>query len=130
MVGGHGRSDRFPSCRLACFSSQTILRTRKQKALAPGCSSDEISFLLAILLWLPRQCLQDQLRSCVAGNLSNLGRCDFAVDRQAQGRFVFRAWPPNLHPKEAQKTATVEMAWDMTIDRMPGQADEYNTLPL
>ncbi|MEP7152047.1 MAG: hypothetical protein ABI856_10075 [Nitrospira sp.] len=22
------------------------------------------------------------------------------------------------------------MVWDMTIDRMPGQADEYNTLPL
>jgi hypothetical protein len=22
------------------------------------------------------------------------------------------------------------MVWDMTIDRMPGQADEYHTLPL
>jgi hypothetical protein len=22
------------------------------------------------------------------------------------------------------------MAWDMTIDRMPGQADEYRTFPL
>ena len=37
--------------------------------------------------------------------------------------------PPNLHPKEAED-GTIEMVWDMTIDRMPGQADEYNTLPL
>ncbi len=37
--------------------------------------------------------------------------------------------PPNLHPKEAED-GTMEMVWDMTIDRMPGQADEYDTLPL
>jgi hypothetical protein len=37
--------------------------------------------------------------------------------------------PPNLHPKEAED-GTSEMVWDMTIDRMPGQADQYNTLPL
>lgn len=37
--------------------------------------------------------------------------------------------PPNLHPKEAED-GTSEMVWDMTIDRMPGQADEYHTLPL
>ena len=37
--------------------------------------------------------------------------------------------PPNLHPKELPDGMT-EMVWDMTIDRMPGQADEYNLLPL
>ncbi|MCW5797013.1 MAG: hypothetical protein LZF60_270160 [Nitrospira sp.] len=37
--------------------------------------------------------------------------------------------PPNLHPKETED-GTVEMVWDMTIDRMPGQADAYHTLPL
>jgi hypothetical protein len=37
--------------------------------------------------------------------------------------------PPNLHPKETSEGMT-EMVWDMTIDRMPGQADEYNLLPL
>lgn len=37
--------------------------------------------------------------------------------------------PPNLHPKE-RDDGTTEMVWDMTIDRMPGQADEYYTLPL
>lgn len=37
--------------------------------------------------------------------------------------------PPNLHPKELPDGMT-EMVWDMTIDRMPGQADEYHLLPL
>ncbi len=37
--------------------------------------------------------------------------------------------PPNLHPKQSED-GTTEMAWDMTIDRMPGQADEYHLLPL
>jgi hypothetical protein len=37
--------------------------------------------------------------------------------------------PPNLHPHETPEGLT-EMVWDMTIDRMPGQADEYNLLPL
>jgi len=36
--------------------------------------------------------------------------------------------PPNLHPQELENGMTA-MAWDMTIDRMPGQADEYNALP-
>ena len=36
---------------------------------------------------------------------------------------------PNLHPKESPDGMT-EMVWDMTIDRMPGQADYYHTLPL
>jgi len=36
--------------------------------------------------------------------------------------------PPNLHPKESPDGMT-EMVWDMTIDRMPGQADYYRTLP-
>lgn len=37
--------------------------------------------------------------------------------------------PPNLHPKQLPD-GTTEMVWDMTIDRMPGQADEYHLLPL
>jgi hypothetical protein len=37
--------------------------------------------------------------------------------------------PPNLHPHELDNGLT-EMVWDLSIDRMPGQADEYETLPL
>jgi hypothetical protein len=37
--------------------------------------------------------------------------------------------PPNLHALELPDRQT-EMMWDMTIDRMPGQADEYGLLPL
>ena len=40
------------------------------------------------------------------------------------------AWSSaHLYPKEAED-GTIEMVWDMTIDRMPGQADEYHMLPL
>ena len=37
--------------------------------------------------------------------------------------------PPNLHPKQLSDGMT-EMVWDMAIDRMPGQTDEYKLLPL
>ena len=37
--------------------------------------------------------------------------------------------PPNLHPQELENRTT-EMIWDFGIDRMPGQADAFNLLPL
>ncbi len=37
--------------------------------------------------------------------------------------------PPNLHPHELDNGMT-ELVRDLSIDRMPGQADEYGTLPL
>ncbi|BCA54554.1 hypothetical protein W02_16940 [Nitrospira sp. KM1] len=37
--------------------------------------------------------------------------------------------PPNLHPHELEDGRT-EMVWDFGIDRMPGQADYYDILPL
>jgi hypothetical protein len=37
--------------------------------------------------------------------------------------------PPNLHPHQMED-GTIQMVWDFAIDRMPGQADEYELLPL
>lgn len=37
--------------------------------------------------------------------------------------------PPTFHSAEL-KDGYEEMVWDMTIQSMPGQAREYNTLPL
>ncbi len=37
--------------------------------------------------------------------------------------------PPNVHPVAAETDGLTELVWDMTIDRMPGQADEYGLLP-
>lgn len=37
--------------------------------------------------------------------------------------------PPNLHPHQ-REDGTIEMTWDFAIDRMPGQADAFNLLPL
>ena len=37
--------------------------------------------------------------------------------------------PPNLHPHQSED-GTIQMIWDFSIDRMPGQADAFNLLPL
>lgn len=37
--------------------------------------------------------------------------------------------PPNLHPHQLDD-GTIQMVWDFGIDRMPGQADAFNLLPL
>lgn len=37
--------------------------------------------------------------------------------------------PPNLHPHQMED-GTIQMVWDFAIDRMPGQADAYELLPL
>ena len=37
--------------------------------------------------------------------------------------------PPNLHPHQ-REDGTIEMIWDFAIDRMPGQADAFDLLPL
>jgi len=37
--------------------------------------------------------------------------------------------PPNLHSHQMED-GTIQMVWDFAIDRMPGQADAYELLPL
>ena len=37
--------------------------------------------------------------------------------------------PPNLHPHQMED-GTIQMVWDFAIDRMRGQADAYELLPL
>ncbi|MGQ0809630.1 MAG: hypothetical protein ACT4OO_00185 [Nitrospiraceae bacterium] len=57
---------------------------------------------------------------------------DDVVNRQIGAKtqeLYYELGPPNLHPHALEHGMT-EMVWDMTIDRMPGQADNYNTLPL
>jgi hypothetical protein len=57
---------------------------------------------------------------------------DDVIDRwigKPKTDLYYELGPPNLHPKELDD-GTTEMVWDMTIDRMPGQADDYRTLPL
>jgi hypothetical protein len=44
-------------------------------------------------------------------------------------RRYYELGPPNLHAIQRTDKQT-ELVWDMTIDRMPGQADEYGLLPL
>lgn len=48
---------------------------------------------------------------------------------QSTEALYYELGPPNLHMMQQSDTQT-EMVWDMTIDRIPGQADEYGLLPL
>ncbi len=86
--------------------------------------------ILFILLWLPT------VSACKTGSDPGVAGIyqtwDDVISRwigKHKEDLYLELGPPNLHPKEAED-GKVEMVWDMTIDRMPGQADEYNTLPL
>lgn len=46
-----------------------------------------------------------------------------------QSALDLKLGPPNLIPRMLADGNT-EMVWDFSIDRMPGQADEYHLLPL
>ena len=48
---------------------------------------------------------------------------------QSKEALYYELGPPNLHAVQLTDQQT-ELVWDMTIDRMPGQADEYDLLPL
>jgi hypothetical protein len=48
---------------------------------------------------------------------------------QSKEALYYELGPPNLHAVTLTDQQT-ELMWDMTIDRMPEQADEYGLLPL
>lgn len=57
---------------------------------------------------------------------------DDVIDRwigQKVSDLYLELGPPNLHPHELEQGMT-ELVWDFSIDRMPGQADEYGLLPM
>jgi hypothetical protein len=48
---------------------------------------------------------------------------------QSKEALYYELGPPNLHAAQLTNKQT-ELVWDMPIDRMPGQADEYGLLSL
>jgi hypothetical protein len=48
---------------------------------------------------------------------------------QSKEALYYELGPPNLHAVQRTDKQT-ELVWDMTIDRMAGQADEYGLLSL
>jgi len=74
-------------------------------------------------------CVPDKSKRDVAGPYQTW---DDVINRWIGGhvdKLYYELGPPNLHPHERADGRT-EMVWDFAIDRMPGQADEYNLLPL
>lgn len=62
----------------------------------------------------PYQTWDDVIKRWIGGNTTDL---------------YLELGPPNLHPHELEDGRS-ELVWDFSIDRMPGQADYYNLLPL
>lgn len=81
------------------------------------------------------------LAGCATGESKDAAKRDVAGPYQTWDS-VIKRWvggqvsdlyvelgPPNLHPHQMED-GTIQMVWDFGIDRMPGQADAYDLLPL
>lgn len=77
---------------------------------AAGCATDKSKRDVAG----PYQTWDDVIKRWIGGNTEDL---------------YLELGPPNLHPHQLED-GRIEMVWDFAIDRMPGQADYYNLLPL
>lgn len=88
--------------------------------------------LLVLCLWIVVGCVtesKDAAKRDVAGPYQTW---DDVIKRWVGGQVTdlyVELGPPNLHPHELEN-GTTEMVWDFGIDRMPGQADAFNLLPL
>jgi len=81
------------------------------------------------LTLLQTGCAADKAKRDVSGPYQTW---DDVVNRWIGGdrqKLYLELGPPNLHPHELPDGRT-EMVWDFAIDRMPGQADDYNLFPL
>jgi outer membrane protein assembly factor BamE (lipoprotein component of BamABCDE complex) len=91
--------------------------------------SERMMRLLALLLALGIAGCASEMQPGVTGNYQTW---DDVINRwigKQKSDLYYELGPPNLHPKES-KDGYLEMGWDFTIDRMPGQADYYGTLPM
>jgi hypothetical protein len=84
----------------------------------------------AVMLWLVLA------QGCAAGSQPGLTGVyqtwDDVITRWIgahKNDLYYELGPPTFHP-ETLKDGEEEMVWDLTIASMPGQAEQYNTLPL
>ncbi|MBU6432031.1 MAG: hypothetical protein KJS98_01800 [Nitrospirae bacterium] len=88
-----------------------------------------VAMILGCLWMLTGGCTPDRSKRDVAGPYQTWNE---VIERWIGGKtadLYLELGPPNLHPHELENGMT-EMVWDYSIDRMPGQADEYHLLPL
>jgi hypothetical protein len=85
--------------------------------------------ILGCLWMLTGGCIPDRSKRDVAGPYKTWND---VIERWIGGNtadLYVELGPPNLHPHELENGMT-EIVWDYAIDRMPGQADSYDLLPL
>jgi hypothetical protein len=92
--------------------------------------------MLNIKHWLAAIVCLGILNGCAAGpqpGVAGVYRTwDDVVNRWIGGHqadLYYELGPPTFHPVEL-KDGYREMVWDLTVDSMPGQAEQYHTLPL
>jgi hypothetical protein len=88
-----------------------------------------VAVMMGCLTLLSVSCAADKSKRDVSGPYQTW---DDVINRWIGGdvkKLYLELGPPNLHPHELADGRT-ELVWDFAIDRMPGQADEYNLLPL
>jgi hypothetical protein len=87
------------------------------------------AMILGCLWLLTGGCTPDRSKRDVAGPYKTWND---VIERWIGGNtadLYVELGPPNLHSLELENGMT-EMVWDYAIDRMPGQADYYDLLPL
>ncbi|HEU4686415.1 MAG TPA: hypothetical protein VFS39_18045 [Nitrospira sp.] len=85
--------------------------------------------LIGCLILMTAACVTDKNPRDVAGPYQTW---DDVIKRWIGGNtddLYVELGPPNLHP-HLHENGLIEMVWDFGIDRMPGQADAFNLLPL
>jgi len=88
-----------------------------------------LAFMLGCLFLATDGCVADKNKRDVAGPYQTWND---VIQRWIGGNVAdlyVELGPPNLHPHELED-GRIEMVWDYGIDRMPGQADAFNLLPL
>ena len=116
LDGGHTSRD---------FKPVVSLLTRRDRMRSPAMAISLLCLTLAACVAESK----DAAKRDVAGPYPTW---DDVISRWVGGQVTdlyVELGPPNLHPHQLED-GTVEMAWDFGIDRMPGQADAYNLLPL
>lgn len=93
-------------------------------------ASVKLAAMLLGCLWMVMDgCTPDRSMRAVAGPYQTWNEVIERWIGGATADLYLELGPPNLHP-HTHANGMTEMVWDYAIDHMPGQAEEYQLLPL
>ncbi|MEP6957248.1 MAG: hypothetical protein ABI980_00835 [Nitrospirota bacterium] len=104
-------------------------KEKGDKGLSQRKRMKKIAIIVGCVWLLIGSCTADRSKRDVAGPYNTWNE---VIERWIGGKIsdlYVELGPPNLHPHKLENGMT-EMVWDYAVDRMPGQADYYDMLPL